>query len=120
MSAIVRRVSQRSVGAFRMIRLPRCAALAMSGVISGALLIPVTGLLADAPRVDDDGTIHASAFQMPESSFLSQETRAALKRSRRHGAETAGNSCPLASDVSKADIPAARKCEAEAAYKTPG
>jgi hypothetical protein len=31
------------------------------------------------PIVDADGTIHVPAFELPESSFLSDETRAALK-----------------------------------------
>ncbi len=73
------------------------------------------------PRVEDDGTLHVRAFDLPESSFLSEETRAALKRQREEGNgwQQAEQACPPVDGAAMADMPAIRKCQADFYYTTP-
>src|SRR5262245_12367832 len=70
------------------------------------------------PQVEQDGTIHVPAFKLPESSFLSKETRAVLKRSRQSQAESAGKAkpCPSMDGADRAAMPSIRQCEAQAFY----
>ncbi|WP_428610596.1 alpha/beta hydrolase [Sedimenticola sp.] len=66
-----------------------------------------------------DGTLHLPAFDLPESSFLSQETRAALKRERDvYSKEDTANACPSFEGAAHKDIPSIRQCLADAFYKT--
>jgi acetyl esterase/lipase len=78
---------------------------------------------AERPRVEADGTIHLPAFDLPESAYLSDESRAAMKHFREvygpeFGVFSAG--CPSLNEV--ADDPAAarqaRQCVAEGYYET--
>lgn len=46
------------------------------------MMMPINLALSEIdekPLVEDNGTIHMPAFNLPESSFLTQESRAALK-----------------------------------------
>lgn len=75
----------------------------------------------ERPQVDDNGSIHVPAFILPESSFLSAETRAELKKQRDYWAGMASEStvCPQNNDVSVEEMPAVRRCRANKFYKTP-
>jgi len=75
------------------------------------------------PRVEADGTIHASKFDLPESSYLSAESRAALKRmrdvySKDFARMSVYKDCPSSDGTDNAAMPAVRKCLAEAFYET--
>jgi hypothetical protein len=88
--------------------------------IGGIAVIGSTGSSAEPPPVDEDGTIHVPAFVLPESAFLSEETRAALKQARRIEKESAASFkvCLPKKGANPADRSAFRKCEAEVFYKT--
>ena len=69
------------------------------------------------PEVDVNGTIHVPAFTLPESSFLSEESKAALKRQREIGAaEYKTMDCPSFKDADMKDMPAIRQCRADHFY----
>lgn len=71
------------------------------------------------PLVDPDGTIHVPGFELPDSSFLSDETRAALKFQRDTGMkEYAAMDCPPFDGADMADMPAIRQCQADHFYTT--
>ncbi len=83
---------------------------------------PTGGAAAHAgPLVGNDGTISVPAFSFPESSFLSEETRAALKQQRDEGNgwQQAEKACPPMDKAAKADVPAIRKCQADFYHQTP-
>lgn len=78
----------------------------------------------EGPRVEADGTVHVPAFDLPETSYLSEESRAAMKHFREvYGPEFGAFSqgCANLNDV--ADDPeairAARQCVTDGYYKTP-
>lgn len=80
-------------------------------------------LAAEKPRVEADGTVHVPAFDLPESAFLSDESRAAMKYFRDvYGPEfgTFSKGCPDLASV--ADDPKAsreaRQCVADGYYET--
>lgn len=60
----------------------RTAAILLAPIAGLIVLACSPGALATPPPVDDDGTIVVASFSLPESAYLSQETRAALKRAR--------------------------------------
>ncbi|MDB4032224.1 alpha/beta hydrolase [Porticoccaceae bacterium] len=97
----------------------------MSKVVSrvSAILLLCSNIAfaAERPQVDEDGTIHIPAFKLPESSFLSLETREELKKQRDYWAKTTSEStvCPQNKDVSIEEMPAVRRCRAAKFYKTP-
>jgi len=68
-----------------------------------------------------DGTVRVQAYSLPESSFLSSETRAALQAEREQQREGAAidKSCPSAVGGSRDQLEAIRRCEREAFYATP-
>ncbi|MYF31119.1 MAG: alpha/beta hydrolase [Gammaproteobacteria bacterium] len=77
----------------------------------------------DRPRVEPNGTVHVPAFDLPESVYLSDESRAAMKYFRDvYGPEfgTFSRGCPNLFEV--ADDPeaarAARQCVADGYYET--
>ncbi len=73
------------------------------------------------PRVEPDGTIHVPAFDIPESAYLSDETRAELKHWREVGRKdlmARTENCPPFEGATMADMPAIRQCQAQAFYKT--
>jgi epsilon-lactone hydrolase len=72
------------------------------------------------PQVDDDGTVHISAFTFPESAYLSAETRAALKAERDSAAESTAvfTSCPSTAGADRSTMPAIRECQARMFYRT--
>ena len=77
----------------------------------------------DPPRVEADGTVHVPAFDLPETSYLSEESRAAMKHFRDvYGPEFGMFSEGCASFSEVADDPAAmrgaRDCVAEGYYRT--
>lgn len=104
-----------------MMRLARRAGLAIFYCLaSSAILMPSQSGATDMPRVEGDGTIHVPAFVLPESSFLSRETRAVLKEGRESPGEWAAaeRDCPPMDGANRADMPAIRECLAEALYGT--
>ena len=75
------------------------------------------------PRVEADGTVHVPAFDLPETSYLSDESRAAMKHFREvYGPEFGAFSEGCASLNDVADdleaVRAARQCVAEGYYQT--
>lgn len=103
------------------IRPARRAALAIFYCLAGGVVQVLNqSAAADTLRVDADGAIHFPAFVLPESSLLSQETRAVLKRSRESQGEWAAaqKDCPPMEGASRTDMPAIRNCQANAFYKS--
>jgi len=78
-------------------------------------LIPEWDLTAGAFQQDEDGTLHIPAISLPESSFLSEDSRAALRRGRdQYRKEAAGGaSCPSIEHAEPSQAAAIRRCEAE-------
>jgi hypothetical protein len=72
------------------------------------------------PQVDADGTIHVPPFSLPESSLLNAETIVALKTIReRDKEETASpDDCPSMESADRVQLPAIRRCEADAFYRS--
>ncbi len=98
----------------------RLVGLAMIFGICGSVVPTSNTTAADgSSREEDDGTIHVPAFSLPESSYLSNETRAALKQLRRLDAfQIIINSCPSLEGVKIDGVAAIRRCQAEAFYRT--
>jgi epsilon-lactone hydrolase len=97
----------------------KVASMAIAFAIVCAAVLPAAGNAAEASRVEKDGTIHVPAFDLPESSFLRPETRAALKQIREDDAfQAAFNACPSTEGAARADMSAIRQCQADAFYKT--
>lgn len=88
---------------------------------SAAVLMLATSAMAEPPRIEKDGTIHVPAFDLPESSFLSGETRTALRRIRELSNTWAASfeTCPPMEGADRIDIPEIRKCQADAFYEMP-
>ncbi len=87
-------------------------------LITGALLSSGT-YATDKPHITENGTIDVPAFTLPESSYLSEETRAALKRSRDNREYLkVQKKCPPIEGTNKTDIAATRLCLANAYYET--
>jgi len=65
-------------------RLHRCFAVATAlFTLSAGWADEVPRIEADeAPRIEADGTVHVPAFDLPETSYFSVESRAAMKRFR--------------------------------------
>jgi hypothetical protein len=85
------------------------------------MLAPAASAKEERPRVEDNGTIHVPAFVLPESSFLSDETRTVFRHAREARNKSASqeqNPCPPMEGADRAAMPAIRKCEADAFYKT--
>jgi acetyl esterase/lipase len=81
------------------------------------------GAADERPRVEADGTVHVPAFDLPETSFLSAESRAAMKHFREvYGPEFGTFSAGCANLNEVADDPTAirqaRQCVAEGYYDT--
>jgi epsilon-lactone hydrolase len=94
-------------------------ALAFCGfAILSSVFATATG--ADAQRVEEDGTVHVPGFDLPESAFLSEETRNALKRYRARQKELAAlrEACPPLESADRKEMPAIRQCQANAFYQT--
>ena len=77
----------------------------------------------ERPRVEEDGTIHVDEFDLPESSFLSDESRAARRYFRDvYGPELGSFSrdCPnlMSGENDPESKQVIRQCIAEAYYKT--
>ena len=75
----------------------------------------------EGPRVDADGTVHVPAFALPESSFLSAESRAELSRQRVPSLDaftTAIAACPLVQRAQPKELAAIRQCQARAFQET--
>jgi epsilon-lactone hydrolase len=89
-------------------------------VATATILMPSQAVTMEAPRLDENGTIHVPAFDLPESSFLSPETRAVLKQSRESQAKSYATekSCPSMEGAKRADMPEIRRCQADAFYQT--
>lgn len=88
---------------------------------SAAALMLATSAMAKPPRIEKDGTIHVPAFDLPESSFLSGETRAALRHIREiSNTWTASfEACPPMEGAARSDMAAIRACQAEVFYEMP-
>ena len=73
---------------------------------------------ADSPRPEDNGTLHVRAFELPESSYLSEETRAALARQHVLWAAASRSSCPPLEGAARESMAEIRKCQAAEFYQT--
>jgi epsilon-lactone hydrolase len=95
-------------------------AIACSITIGATILASGASVAAEPPRVDGDGTTHLPAFSLPESSFLSDDTRAELKRARDRGKEVVASedTCPSILGADAIQAPAIRKCEADVYYRS--
>jgi hypothetical protein len=91
---------------------------AFCGIVGATVvgLASRTSAAATPPQVDDDGTIHVPAFLLPESSFLNDETRVALKKERASARDEINSpkSCAPDETADATQMPAIRKCQAEA------
>src|SRR5687767_14229006 len=107
-------------------RRARCTGLAVICAIATASCADpsveaANGTSQEKPRVEPDGTIHVPAFDLPESSFLSEETRGALKQWREVYGPDLGKvwrECPPQESAERSAMPAIRKCHADRFYKT--
>jgi epsilon-lactone hydrolase len=98
----------------------RTRAAAFSALVFGlAILASGTRLAADSPRVEDNGTIHVRGFDLPESSYLSEETRAALTRQHGLWAAASVNSCAPMEGATRERMAEIRQCQAAEFYKSP-
>tara|TARA_R110002110_G_scaffold68080_1_gene184673 strand:- start:17343 stop:18476 length:1134 start_codon:yes stop_codon:yes gene_type:complete len=94
-----------------------------AALVGGGAFFSPSALAHDAqkPHVEPNGSIHVPAFDLPESVFLSGESRAALKRWRDvYSGDIAATfeACPAFEGADMSDIPNIRKCRAEFFYKT--
>jgi len=95
------------------------AALAIGCAFAVGGILTRETIAADPPQVEQDGTIHVPAFLLPYSSFLGEGTRTALREHRLAiDWEIATKACPPINGAEQLAIPAIRKCQAEAFYKT--
>ena len=98
------------------------------GLVAAALVVGAVSCSEPAeqderPRVEADGTVHVPAFDLPETSYLSEESRAAMKHFREvYGPEfgTFSEGCASLNDVAGDldAVRAARQCVAEGYYET--
>ena len=96
-------------------------------VLAPAVLLiapaPDSAAEEEAPRVEPDGTVHVPAFDLPETAYLSDESRAAMKHFRDvYGPEFGSFSEGCASFSEVGDDPGAmrtaRDCVAAGYYRT--
>jgi monoterpene epsilon-lactone hydrolase len=82
-------------------------------------LMSGTWAAAGPPAVDKEGTAHLPALSVPESSLLSDDTRAALQRARDSDQQNAASlsACPSIESADAAQAPAIRQCQADAYTK---
>ena len=101
--------------------------VSLGHVLASAVLLiaPASGVAVEeeAPRVEADGTVHVPAFDLPETAYLSDESRAAMKHFRDvYGPEFGSFSEGCASFGEVGDDPgamrAARDCVAAGYYRT--
>ena len=105
--------------------MPRSVSLGHVLASAVLLIAPALGVAAEeeAPRVEPDGTVHVPAFDLPETAYLSDESRAAMKHFRDvYGPEFGSFSAGCASFSEVGDDPgamrAARDCVAAGYYRT--
>lgn len=91
--------------------------------VSAFLLLASGAGGVGAQTAGSDGTVHMPAISFPESSLLSEETRAHLDRQRNpapvSARSTPPRTCPSMAGAPLAQIPVIRACEAEAFYESP-
>ena len=68
---------------------------------------------------DESGVAHVRAFDLPTSSYLSTETRAALAQQHRWGSEEAASHCPPLDKTPLERMAEARQCLAAESYRSP-
>jgi acetyl esterase/lipase len=76
------------------------------------------GVWADSSGPEDNVTIHVRAFDLPESSYLSEETRAALARQHVRWAAASNSSCPPLEGAARENMAKIRNCQADEFYQT--
>ena len=90
-----------------------CLVLTLVGVAMSAHSTDATALLKA------DGSVSVPAFLASESALLSEETHNALKQARELQSKSI-DACPsIEGATDQDDIPAIRRCQADAFYKTP-
>ncbi len=97
--------------------------LCAAALALGALSCSEPAEQDERPRVEADGTVHVPAFDLPETSYLSEESRAAMRHFRDvYGPEfgTFSEGCANLNDVAGdlEAVRAARQCVAEGYYRT--
>jgi len=100
---------------------PRTKHVYFSGIFGAILATTATNVAANPPQVDDDGTVNVPAFVLPQSSLRRSETRVVFKEEHASEKEDANAAEPCPSDrhADASQMPAIRKCEADALYKSP-
>jgi acetyl esterase/lipase len=79
----------------------------------------IVHLTQSGPRqVDQDGTIHVPAFLLSESSLLSRQSHAELKRARELKNRLGEDQCPPMEGAHRSELRRIRECQAEAFYKS--
>jgi monoterpene epsilon-lactone hydrolase len=88
--------------------------------IAVALVYSGTSTASESVTGADDGAVHIPAYALPESSFLSQEMRVQLNdpHDLLKDEGIAFKNCPSMDNANRRDVPAIRKCQADAFYKT--
>lgn len=115
------RASHRGAALLTRVRVAWIKAASLGSIFTMAALLTLgASVAADSTRSDERGTVQVPAFALPESSFLNEEARAELRRANQIRSEEVAlrRACPQMEGARRADMPAIRKCHAEAFYKT--
>jgi epsilon-lactone hydrolase len=83
-----------------------------------AILAVTPIAVAESPRVEGNGTVHVQGFDLPESSYLSDETRAGLARQHALWATASRSACMPMEGAARETMLEIRKCQAAEFYKT--
>jgi epsilon-lactone hydrolase len=94
------------------------ARISSSITIGLALLALGPGTRAESTHLEEDGTIHVQDFDLPESSYLSAETRAGLARQHVLWAAASKSSCASMESAAAENMAEIRKCQAVEFYQT--
>jgi monoterpene epsilon-lactone hydrolase len=89
-------------------------------IIGGATFVAGTAHTGNLSQNDADGTFNLPAVALPPSSFLDDETRAALRHTRDYADDEAASrkACPSMESADASQAPAIRKCETEVFYRS--
>jgi monoterpene epsilon-lactone hydrolase len=84
-----------------------------------AMLSSGEGVAAEPLQVEKTEAIHVQAFDLPESSYLSEETRIALARQHFLWAGASRSSCAPMQGATRESMAEIRRCQAAEFYATP-
>jgi acetyl esterase/lipase len=89
--------------------------------LCSTLLCVCLAVAAESTQPHEPGSVLVPSYTLPESSLLDEESRAALRRASEDLAEekVLFDKCPLLESAPRSEMPAIRRCLAEAFYQTP-